>query len=196
MLGVMTDDTAQQISNLTRLLIPISDQNGDNRCWWQSVGGQILFIGVRRSHIWGDIGGGKGWWVANPAQLTLIINTNNNDDKKSGSGMLCFITCPARGFERGGCYGRIGKLLRNLEMLVVDGVWNVDCWWGMETVWMPESPDQNSWQGLGWWDGEGRPDQIYSKFTISWYQSQILSRSRPHKSQNIHLDPIPFYHFV
>ena len=23
---------------------------------------------------------------------------------------------------------------KNVEMLVVDGVWNVDCWWGLETV--------------------------------------------------------------
>ena len=61
-------------------------------------------------------------------------------------------------------------------MLVVDGVWNVDCWRGWAGR---HGGGSGSWQGLGWWDDGGEregPDtrhRIYSKFTKSEWKSSI-----------------------
>ena len=56
--------------------------------WWHRVwgvwAGQILFIGVRRSHIWGDIGRGEGWcqhWLSIPTVMTRSYRERGYSDQ-------------------------------------------------------------------------------------------------------------------
>ena len=55
------------------------------RSWWHRVwGGQILFIGVRRSHIWGDIGRGGSWcqhWLSIPTVMTRSYRERGYSDQ-------------------------------------------------------------------------------------------------------------------
>ena len=58
-------------------------------------------------------------------------------------------------------------------MLVVDGVWNVDCWRGWQARWRIRLLARVGMMGWRWGGGPDTRHRIYSKFTKSEWKSSI-----------------------